>query len=280
MGGDYTAMEPLKPSIIAVDLDDTLLRPDLSISGYTVRTLEAVREAGIHVVPASGRALQAVKPFAEILGIAGRPGYYICSNGSQVITADTEEGIYERKLPVETAVKAFRMCLDAGLSCHVYQDGEIYVSRETEYSARDSRLSGLAPVIPADYEELLGRGVFKLVIPGDEEFLVPLVQEFKVELAGEAVVFVSKPYFLEVLPPGAGKGEALRFLAEEVLGLKAGDVMAFGDSMNDESMIRYARHSVAMVNGLDEIKGLARYVTERSNAEDGVADFIASHVSL
>ena len=34
------------------------------------------------------------------------------------------------------------------------------------------------------------------------------------------------------------------------------------------------------MNGLDEIKGLARYVTERSNAEDGVADFIASHVSL
>lgn len=273
-------MELFTPSVIAIDLDDTLLRPDLSISQRTAKTLKTARDAGIHVVLASGRALQAVKPFAQFLGFAGKPGFYICNNGSQLITSDTEETLYEKKLPPETAVKAFRMCKDAGLSCHVYQNGEIYVSKETEYSARDARLSGLSPVLLDDYEALLRCGVFKLVIPGNEDFLVPLVQEFKVELSGEAVVFVSKPYFLEVLPPGAGKGEALCFLSENLLGLTAKDVMAFGDSMNDESMLKYAWYSVAMLNGLEEIKKISRYVTYKSNAEDGVADFMEKHIKL
>jgi hydroxymethylpyrimidine pyrophosphatase-like HAD family hydrolase len=54
--------------------------------------------------------------------------------------------------------------------------------------------------------------------------------------------------------------------------------MAFGDSMNDESMIRYAGMSVAMINGRPEIRALARYVTELDNDSDGIADFIEQHV--
>ncbi|MBQ8560075.1 MAG: HAD hydrolase family protein, partial [Spirochaetaceae bacterium] len=54
--------------------------------------------------------------------------------------------------------------------------------------------------------------------------------------------------------------------------------MAFGDSMNDESMIRLAGMSVAMVNGLDSIKDMARYVTELSNNQDGLARFVDDFV--
>ena len=54
--------------------------------------------------------------------------------------------------------------------------------------------------------------------------------------------------------------------------------MVFGDSMNDESMIRMAGYSVAMSNGLDYIKDVAKYVTRKSNNEDGIADFLESFV--
>ena len=39
----------LKPSIIALDLDDTLLRDDLTISDYTVETLRKATDEGIYV---------------------------------------------------------------------------------------------------------------------------------------------------------------------------------------------------------------------------------------
>ena len=46
--------------------------------------------------------------------------------------------------------------------------------------------------------------------------------------------------------------------------------MVFGDADNDREMFDQAGFSVAMENGLDEMKAMADYVTA-SNREDGVA---------
>ena len=54
--------------------------------------------------------------------------------------------------------------------------------------------------------------------------------------------------------------------------------MAFGDSMNDESMILKAEHGVAMANALEHIKNVANYVTLKDNNNDGIADFLEQFV--
>ena len=56
--------------------------------------------------------------------------------------------------------------------------------------------------------------------------------------------------------------------------------MGFGDSMNDESMIRLLEYGVCMANGNEQIKQIADYVTEKTNDESGVADFILKNVNL
>lgn len=274
----YSENMKLAVDIIAMDLDDTLLRHDLTISDRTVRTLREAASRGIRLILASGRAPEAMASHAARIGIDREDSFMICNNGSQVIISNTLKTVREHFLPNDVAIEAFRLAVDAGLSCHIYENDVIYVSKETEFSDQDASLSGLKPVIPDDYEALIRRGTFKLVIPGDAEFIVPVEAEFKVHFAARATVFVSKPYFLEVLPLNAGKGEALKEIAEDILKIPRSRVMAFGDSMNDESMIRYAGKSVAMVNGRDEIKALAKYVTDASNDEDGIADFLERHV--
>ena len=54
--------------------------------------------------------------------------------------------------------------------------------------------------------------------------------------------------------------------------------MAFGDSMNDETMIRLAGYGIAMKNGLDAIKDIAYAVTDYTNNEDGIAHFLEQHL--
>lgn len=264
--------------VIAMDLDDTLLKHDLTISDRTVAALGLARERGIRLILASGRSPEAMYPYAERIGIHRDQSYLICNNGSQAIASDSRRTVFEDFLPTDIALEAFRLTVDAGLSCHVYEGDNIWVSRETEFSDRDWRLSGLKPIVPEDYEELIKRGVFKLVIPGDPEYIVPIEAEMKVVFSDRATVFVSKPYFLEVLPRGVGKGEALQRIAEGILGVPRNRVMAFGDSMNDESMIRYAGQSVAMRNSRPEILAQARHVTDRTNDEDGIADFLERFV--
>lgn len=268
----------LEVDIIAMDLDDTLLKHDLSISERTVNALHAAHENGIKILLASGRAPDAMNSYAKRIGLDKMQSYIISNNGAQILTSDTGEIVREHFLPEDIAIEAFRLVIDAGLSCHIYENDKIYVSKETEYSDQDRHLSGLTPLIPDDYEALIRKGTYKLVIPGDPEYIVPIESEFKVIFEDRATVFVSKPYFLELLPFNCGKGEALKEIAEDILGIPRSRVMAFGDSMNDESMIAYAGMSVAMCNGRKEILDLAKFQTEFSNDEDGIADFLEKHV--
>lgn len=263
--------------LVALDLDDTLLRCDLTISDRTVQTIAKVEDRGIPVILASGRAPEAMTPYAKRIGLDTRDSFLITNNGSQVIRSNTGETVFEHFLPPDLAVEAFRLVLDAGLSCHTYEGNIMYVSKETEYSNQDNHLSGLQTVVPDDYEALLRKGVYKLVIPGHPEFIVPVEQIFKEHFEGRVTIFVSKPYFMEILPIEAGKGEALSEVAA-LLGVEQNRVMAFGDSMNDESMIRWAGQSVAMSNGRQEILALAKHKTYHSNNDDGIADFLEKHV--
>lgn len=264
----------LSPKIIAMDLDDTLLTTDLTISDRTVAVLQECMNRGIHIILASGRSPHAMFNHAQRIGIDTVPSYIVANNGSLVLASDTKKTVFEHFLPVHVAIEAFRLTIDAGLSCHSYEDTCIHVSRETEFSDRDYQLSGLKPIVPDDFEEIIRRGVYKLVIPGHPEFIIPVESEFKVIFKDRATVFVSKPYFMEILPLNAGKGEALREIAEKRLQISSEYVMAFGDSMNDESMIRYAGMSVAMKNGRREIQDLAQFITEQTNDDDGIADFL------
>jgi hypothetical protein len=63
-----------------------------------------------------------------------------------------------------------------------------------------------------------------------------------------------------------------------MLGIDRSQVMALGDSMNDESMIRWAGFGVAMANGDARIKAIAKAITNRTNEEDGVADFVEQYL--
>ena len=68
---------------------------------------------------------------------------------------------------------------------------------------------------------------------------------------------------------GADKGDAVRGVAA-ALGVAIEDTYAFGDGINDLSMIVAAGHGVAMGNAVDELKAAAEFVTADID-KDGVA---------
>jgi hydroxymethylpyrimidine pyrophosphatase-like HAD family hydrolase len=107
--------------------------------------------------------------------------------------------------------------------------------------------------------------------------LEPFERLLRTFLGDEIGLFTSKPYFLEIMPRGVNKGSALAIVAER-LGIGREAVMAVGDSMNDEAMIRWAGVGVAMRNGDERLKRVAGLVTASSNDEDGVADLIESYI--
>jgi len=263
--------------MIALDLDDTLLRSDLGISFRTRSVLKSAEAAGVVVVLASGRAPKAMEKYARALALHKRPGYLVCNNGTMIQESHSGSLIYDAKLPVEAAYQVFDLVQAEGLPVQIYGDDTIYVSRRNEFADQDEKMTGFRQVVLEDFKGMIAAGTPKLVIPGDPMLLRPLESILKTYLGDRVTIFTSKPYFLEILPPATGKGQALAIVAAK-LGIRRTEVMAVGDSMNDETMLRWAGYGVAMRNGDQRIKDLAVLVTERTNDEDGVADLVERYV--
>lgn len=278
---DYVKIpcEKINTRIIAIDLDDTLLCENLSISDYTVSVLQRAAAAGIYITMCSGRTDNAILPYLRRLDLAGteQGRYIIAQNGASVSDLHSRREIYARTVVPDLLVQAYRIALRRGMYSEVYDASTIYVPEDNEWTQIDVKLSGLKMQVTAGFESFLQKGYPKMVIPGNPEQILALQSELQEQIGDKCVIFTSKPYFLEILPYRCGKGEALEWLADR-LGIPREQTMAFGDSMNDESMIRYAAHSTAMINGLEQIQQLARYVTEYTNNEDGVARFVEKYV--
>lgn len=271
----------LSPAIIALDLDDTLLREDLTISDYSVGLLQRAVKSGIYIVLASGRTDNAILPYIRRLDIAGtqQGRFMIPQNGASVFDLHARLPIYSRCVEPDVLLHVFEAARKNNLGCEVYDESTIYAPAPNKWTDIDAQLSGLKIHYETDFARMLGKGFPKMVIPGDPAVVQRMQAQLRSELGERAVIFTSKPYFLEILPPLSGKGEALSFLCNH-LGIPQEKTMAFGDGMNDESMIRYAHDSVGMLNGCEEIKSIARHVTEYTNNEDGAPRFIEKYVNL
>jgi Cof subfamily protein (haloacid dehalogenase superfamily) len=268
-------MAPIR--LLALDLDDTLLRSDLSISYRTRNVIKKAEASGVTVVLASGRAPAAMEQFARLLGMSKRRGYLICNNGAVIQESQTRDMVYEIRIPGETALKTYDLANAEGFAVQIYEDDIMYVSRTNEFTSYDQKLTGLRQVVVENFRAMVQGGCYKLLIPGDPMLLVPLESIIKTYLGDEITLFTSKPYFLEILPPKTDKGTALAKVAE-LLGIAQEHVLAIGDSMNDEAMIRWAGTGVAMANSDDRIKNIASLITEKSNDDDGVAEVIEKFI--
>ena len=264
---------------MAIDLDDTLLREDLTISDYTIKTLQKATAAGIYVTLCSGRTDNAILPFVRQLEIAGleQGRFIIAQNGAVIYDLHLRREILYRTVDVEVLLEANEIAASYGLFPEVYNPTTIFTTQDNKWTQVDVGLTGLQMEVVPDFPALLRKGHPKMVIPGEPDVLLRLQDELREKIGSRCVIFISKPYFLEIMPYNCGKGEALQWLCQR-LAIPNEQAMSFGDSMNDESMIRLAGLSVSMINGLDAIKEQARYVTEFSNNEDGLARFVEKYV--
>ena len=82
---------------------------------------------------------------------------------------------------------------------------------------------------------------------------------------------------VEFVAPGLDKGVGLRRYAERN-NIPIEEIMAFGDMDNDVAMIAAAGWGVAMANGCDDAKAVAKAITEYGVLEDGMGRYLEDHV--
>ena len=257
---------------IVTDLDDTLLNERSEISDFSLDVMRECLKRGIRVIPASGRARVSMEPFMRRLN-TGLP--YIACNGAQLVNADHTpmETLF---LPAPVAREICAYLQSENCFSQVYRDDFIYYAEETDVSRNYQRATGMEGFAVGDLQAFLTFDTPKILCISEPEKIAGIYPKMTAEFEGRAIFAISKPWFLEAEPPGATKGEALAKLANH-MEIDPAKTLAFGDSMNDLSMLAYARYSVAMGNARDEVRRAARYLCG-SNHEDGMARFVLRHV--
>lgn len=245
----------IQPHVIALDLDDTLLRGDGTVSSRTIATLRRWAQAGHRLVIATGRPPRSIAPAlpAELLDLPR-----IAYNGAEVYVDGVK--IYENLISTTTTRAIVAMVLEALPDCALGLeiDDVLYLNRPIRRTA---------PYEIADLPTVATRPAAKILFfHQDFEALLPLLDA----LPGAARAMLSVKYDLvQILAASADKADALRVLVAR-WGLGMERVIAFGDDINDVDMVAASGVGVAVANAVPEVKAVADRVT-LSNDEDGVA---------
>lgn len=258
----------------AFDLDGTVLRRNLRISGRTVDALRRLRERGMRLVVATGRRFEGAREHAQRLGFAGYDPV-ICYGGSMIRRMNGET-LLHRKLPRELGVEVLRWAAERDLHARVFVDGRIITSPDTPAALEHLRRReepGVSTVdSPAGWLEAGGEEPTKLVIVDHPDNVGGWLEEAREHFRGRLFVTRSLPHYVEVGGLEGTKSRALEFLCGR-WGIDPGRVLAFGDADNDIDMLRFAGRGVAVGGMTGEVREAADEVVPNVD-EDGVARYL------
>lgn len=263
--------------LLVTDIDDTLLTTDKRITDRVRAALSAAQDAGVTLAIASGRLPVGVRPFVEALHIPERGGYYLAFNGGLILNANgtiVHADILDRKY-LDGVYNALR---PYDITVLVHQHDKIFTdNNQNSYAYTEPEALHQPLHLVDDLLTYVDWDLHKILIAGEPELLRKVEPILKAQFGDELDIFLSAPWFLDVMPKGVTKGAGIRYIAEQ-LDIPIEAVIACGDSYNDLSMIEEAGLGVAMANAEEALKAAADYVTERDCNHDGIAEVVEKFI--
>lgn len=266
------------PFLLALDVDGTLTRPDGTISERTIEVIKHLQKKGARLCIASGRPPLGIAPVAKLLGMDEFGGYIIGFNGGVLMDYSSGKVLYTASLPEEALPVIAECSRRPGHTVLTYVGNEICTEDALDpYVHISHQRNGMPIREVADILTDLPKATLpKCIITSDPCEMPALQREVTARLYGIADAYLSEAYFLEVVPRGTDKADALVRLLEH-LGLSHENLVTAGDGHNDMGMIRLAALGIAMGNAHPDVHQVADVVAP-SNAEDGLAQVLERHL--
>jgi Cof subfamily protein (haloacid dehalogenase superfamily) len=274
-------------SLLALDLDGTLLDSRGNISKRNRLAIDNAREHGVRVALVTGRRFRDSRPVALELGL-DIP--LISHNGALTKHAATLQTVSVLPLPLDAAREALRVGREAGADALLSDDHEglgilVYDHLRGENTAAHKYVSWARRIHGEEktnavqqvdsLEDYLDHEPIHLAFSGTCNEMDQLEEILKTEL-GSTVKILGTKYLeqdftlLDILNPAASKGAGVAATAVE-LGVAREEIMAIGDNYNDLEMLLFAGTGVVMANAPLALREIGGLHPTASNREDGVA---------
>ncbi|MFK9091831.1 Cof-type HAD-IIB family hydrolase [Bacillus salipaludis] len=281
----------MKYSLLATDLDGTLLNDQKEIDVETIEAIHEYRRRGGKVVICSGRSPLSTKWIAHTVGLKGEP--IIAYNGAIMLNengAVQEQAVFQH----EPLLHFWELCEAEGIYAHFYEGDTLLVPMVTKWN--ENWIENNIPPLEKTGGSLTDCEYFRknckvMVIDHFYQYMKekqPKITKIAVFDDGDRLADFSKRIVeqvedmeisssfnflnLEISPSGVTKASALLKLTEQQ-GIPITQTAAIGDNYNDALMLSMAGLGIAMGNAPEKVKLVADQVTGNNN-QAGVAEAI------
>lgn len=262
--------------IVVFDLDGTLLNDDGKIGAETTILIDQLHKYDVKFSFATGRLYSAVTSYAEQLKIQSP---LISLDGTSIKNFPDGEAVFQYYLKSKYVKKALdlseQLLINVAL-CHgdaiyftenndiIPQLMEKFGAKYDEVSSYDNYIDNtLEVVFASDNKDSLSYAKSRFEFPHSSGLNTSFFQSQRHEGI----------YYLEVRKKGATKGKGLMRLLKH-LNIKSSEAAVIGDWYNDVSLFKTPVFKVAVANAVPELKRMSNIITEKTNNEDGVAEFL------
>jgi Cof subfamily protein (haloacid dehalogenase superfamily) len=189
----------MKYKMLVLDMDDTLLDDNHTISNENKVMLAKARELGVHIVLASGRPTPAMIAYAKELQLDN--SYMISYNGAVITDLKEDKIIFEQTLTQEQIHELYDYSLKSKTHIITYVNGKIVSETDSEYIEIEKNITGLTHNKVVSFKEEVQSSAVKCILLEEPSYLKEVEKDLKAAMP-HLSVSMSKPFFLEVAQNG------------------------------------------------------------------------------
>lgn len=254
-------------SLIAMDMDGTVLNSQGQISNTTINILNSEELKNMTIMFATGRMPKAVINILSQLKISK---IVISHNGALISNLDTGEILFSRFVMELAIEKAIQIHNSRGITLHLNGVENVFVDRITNQTQKYERDLDIHVTVVKDLMTV-SKNIVSFLFLGEKEILENVKSDLLKQFPNVNYVFIpdnDNMWMLQILGENISKGGSLISFAESKE-IPKSKIISFGDNFNDVEMIKESGLGIAMANAQPEILNIADAIT-LSNDDNGI----------
>lgn len=256
--------------LVVCDLDNTLLTDKKIITGKSIRFIKKFVKRGNYFVICTGRPISSAIDFYNIINL----DMPVISDNGGLITFPKQDKKVEFAISLKTFKEFLTKTDEYIMTAFCNSKEKLFVQNRKDvpkwlmhYLPETKIIEGhmlehidINPLLPNIW-----------VKDGYYEEFIKVLDEYKNEIGYRYWGFYAGRHSFELFSNNASKGLAMNYLKNI---LNCDTTIAFGDQLNDLSMIEMADIGVAMINSIDDLKERTKYITFKDYNHNGVIHYL------